>query len=386
LTDPTPEPAAAGRWKLGERAALTLLLLVLALEGWAWMSTDPDFYLPDPFRVSVLFLVAVTLLTGFLARRRPRRLIRLFFFLTAGAVLVLEARTRFRDPGSGSDRIVQSDDPLLRYHYRPGAELRVGPNRDIPLVVNHLGLMDREHAIPKPKDVFRIVVLTGSIANDGVIPYDDRFYRRLEDQLGTVPDGRKVEVVNVSCEGYSTVQQVRLLEKVGLQYEPDMVIVAYMLSSAAIQNGAYRRIGNSFFLFRFLPMLAIARTGSLCAMFAPFHDSYTFDLVVKNSFERLELLRRIHGFKTMVAVLPVVEEFDDPVCSRLYDKVVATARGAGIEAVRVADAFKGEPAIRFAKPGERYDVAHPNVEGHHRIGDTIAAAVRRMLAEPAKAR
>lgn len=378
-----PRFAWLTRWKLGNRAAITLLLALLGLEAWAHASTDPDFYLPDPFRVAVIFVLAVSLLCGFIPWRRTRRAIRIFVLVTTGAVLILEARARFREAGAGASRIVQSDDVLLRYHYRPGVEVRIGPKRDTSIRVNHLGLMDREHEIPKPKDVFRIVVLTGSIANDGVIPFEDRFFRRLEHQLaGAVPDGRKVEVVNVSCEGYNTVQQIRLLEKVGLRYEPDLVIVAYMLTSASIQNGGYRRIGNSFFLFRFLPAIAIARTGSYCAMHAPFHDSYTFDLIVRNSFERLDLLRRLHRFQAMIAVLPVVEEFDDPVCSRIYDKVVGVAREVGLPTVRVPDAFKGEPAIRFAKPGERGDVAHPNVEGHHRIGDTIAASVRRLLAAP----
>ncbi len=384
-----PLPAAAPprpnpRWRLGERAALTLLVLVFGLEAWAWWCTDPDFYLPDPFRVVVLAVIAVVALSGWIRWTRLRKGIRLLAFVTVGAMLVSEARVRFRQAGSGADRIERSDDVVLRYHYRPGATVRVGPKHDTPLVVNSLGLLDTEHAIPKPGDVFRIVVLTGSIANDGAIAFEDRFFRRLETQLaGAAPDGLRVEAINVSCEGYNTAQQVRLLEKVGLRYEPDLVIVAYMLTSAAIQNGAYRRIGNSFFLFRFLPLVAMAKTGSICSMFAPFHDTYTFDLVVRGSLERLDLLRQIHGFRVMVAVLPVVEEYGDPVCSRLYDKVLGVARDIGFESVRVADAFKGEPASFFAKPGERGDVAHPNSEGHRRIGDAIATAVRGMLTRPA---
>jgi hypothetical protein len=377
---PAPPPAAK-RWRLGERAALTLLVLVFGLEGWAYWCTDPDFYLPDPFRVVVLAVIAVVALSGWIRWNRLRKGIRLVAFVTVGAMLVSEARVRFREAGSGADRIERSDDVVLRYHYRPGATVRVGPHHDTPLTVNSLGLLDTEHAIPKPKDVFRIVVLTGSIANDGSIAFEDRFFRRLETQLaGAVPDGRKVETINVSCEGYNTAQQVRLLEKVGLRYEPDLVIVAYMLTSAAIQNGAYRRIGNSFFLFRFLPLVAVAKTGSICSMFAPFHDTYTFDLVVRGSLERLDLLRQIHGFRVLVAVLPVVEEYGDPVCSRLYDKVQGVARDIGFETVRVAEAFKGEPAAFFAKPGERGDVCHPNSEGHRRIGDSLATAVRGMLA------
>ncbi|MEP7122574.1 MAG: hypothetical protein ABJE95_16750 [Byssovorax sp.] len=374
-------PRPPGVWRLGERAAITLFALVFGLEAWAWWCTDPDFYLPDPFRVVVLVVLAIVGLSGLIRWNRLRKGIRILAFVTVGAMLVSEARVRFREAGSGAERIERSDDVVLRYHYRPGATVRIGPSHDTPFVVNSLGLLDTEHAIPKPKDVFRIAVLTGSIANDGSIAFEDRFFRRLETQLaGAVPDGRKVEVINVSCEGYNTAQQVRLLEKVGLRYEPDLVIVAYMLTSAAIQNGAYRRIGNSFFLFRFLPLVAVAKTGSLCSMFAPFHDSYTFDLIVRGSLERLDLLRQIHGFRVMLAVLPVVEEYGDPVCSRLYDKVLGVGRDIGFPTVRVADAFRGEPASFFAKPGERGDVAHPNREGHRRIGDAIAVAVRGVLA------
>jgi hypothetical protein len=383
---PAPAPPPSPRlWRLGERAAVTLVAMVFCLEAWAFWCTDPDFYLPDPFRVVVLAVIAIVALSGFSRWNRLRKGVRILAFVTVGAMLVSEARVRFREAGSGADRIERSDDVVLRYHYRPGAELRIGPKHDTPFVVNSLGLLDTEHAIPKPKDVFRIVVLTGSIANDGSIAFEDRFFRRLETQLaGAVPDGRKVETINVSCEGYNTAQQVRLLEKVGLRYEPDLVIVAYMLTSAAIQNGAYRRIGNSFFLFRFLPLVAVAKTGSICSMFAPFHDTYTFDLIVRGSLERLDLLRQIHGFRVLVGVLPVVEEYGDPVCSRLYDKVLGVAHDVGFESVRVADAFQGEPASFFAKPGERGDVAHPNAEGHRRIGDSLATAVRGMLAAPPK--
>ena len=375
----TPRGWGLARFRIGDRAALTMTLTVLALESWAYASTDPDYYLPDPFRPTVIALLVIMLLTSLLARR-PRRVIRQGLFVVAGAALILEAHTRFRE--AGANRIVFTDDVLLRYHYRPGAVVRVGPNRDEKLTVNSLGLLDEERPIPKPQGVYRVVLLTGSIANDGAIPFEDRFFRRLQAELaGALPDGRKVEVINASCEGYNTVQEVRFLEKVGLRYQPDLVVLGYMLTSAGIQNGGYRRLGNSFFLFRFLPALSLLRTGSRCALFAPFHDGYSFDLIVRSSLERLSLLSRIHGFRTLVGVLPIVEEPDDPVCRRIYDKVERTSREVGLPTARVADAFAGEPAARFSKPGERGDVAHPNVEGHRRIGENLARAVRRLLSE-----
>jgi hypothetical protein len=358
-------------------AALALLVVLVLVDAWAISATDPDFYLPDLFRPVTLGVIVLFALVGLVRRDGARRLVRAVLLLVIVAVLFLEVRLRYR--AQDDEGVEKTADVLLRYRYRPGNTFESNSDRRI----NQFGLMDEEHAIPKPSAVLRVVVISGSIANDGSIPFEKRFWKRLEAKLTDGrTDGKRVEVINVSVHGYSEVQQVRLLERVGLQYQPDVVVAAYMLSAASLQNGGYRRFGNSFFLFRFLPATKKALTGSVCSLFAPFHDEFSFDLIVRNSFERLALLSRLHSFKAIVAVLPVVERFDDPVCARLYDKVVTVAGESGLPAVRVPDAFSGEPFERFAKPGERWDVCHPNPDGHERIATSIAAAVRPLLAQP----
>lgn len=374
-----PPAVFAPWWRLGKRATLGLLAVVAALDAWALASADRDFYLPDVFRPLALACIAAFVLTGLVRANLPRRAARTLVLVAMGAVLVLEVQARLAD--RAVDRIEQSSDVLLRYRYRPGAVVR-GAGDPQGVTVNHLGLLDLERASPKPPGVYRVVVLTGSIANDPGVPFAERFFRRLESQLQAAMPERTVEVVNVSCEGYNTLQQVRALEQVGLTYEPDLVVVAYMLTAASIQNGGYRRIGNSFFAFRFLPMLAMASSGSACSLFAPLHERYTFDLVVRNPLERLALLGRLHHFKVLVAALPVLERFDDPVCAQLYDQVVATAKQVGFPTVRVADAFLGAPWEDFMKPGQRWDLCHPNAAGHRRIGDALADGAVKLLAAP----
>lgn len=363
------------REQAGPLFALTVAFT--ALDAWAMSSTDADYYIPDLFRPIGLGLIALFAVTAFVRWASVRHAIRTFALLVVGSILVLEIWLRYRPArDEGVDR---TPDVLLRYLYRAG---RHG-GRNNPPQVSQFGLMDIDHAIPKPPGVQRIVVISGSIANDGSIPWEQRFWKRLEAKL--VAEGRRVEVVNVSVHGYSQVQQVRLLERVGLLYQPDVVVAAYMLSSATLQNGADRRFGNSYFLFRFLPPAKRALTGSVCSLFAPFHDTYAFDLIVRNSFERLVLLSKVHGFKPVVAVLPVVESFDDPICSRIYDQVVRVARESGLPAVRVPDAFKGEPFMKYVKPNGRWDICHPNPDGHEKIAGALADAVRPMLAAPTPA-
>lgn len=65
-------------------------------------------------------------------------------------------------------------------------------------------------------------------------------------------------------------------------------------------------------------MISVASEDSICPMFAPFFDRYTFELVVQNPLHRLQLLRQVHGFEILFASMPVLEDFDDPLCQRLY--------------------------------------------------------------------
>jgi lysophospholipase L1-like esterase len=102
-------------------------------------------------------------------------------------------------------------------------------------------------------------------------------------------------------------------------------------------------------------------------------------LVVRQSFERLRLLTdRVH-VPVLVAALPIVERFDDPVCLAMYDQVLDVARAQGFDAVRVVDAFAGLKPEAFEKPGARVDITHPNADGHERIARRIGERVAPML-------
>jgi hypothetical protein len=105
-------------------------------------------------------------------------------------------------------------------------------------------------------------------------------------------------------------------------------------------------------------------------MFTRLHEGYGFDLAVRAPLERLRLLSKLHGFRVVVATIPLVERFDDPECLSCYDAVIAVAREQGFETIRLVDGFRGEDHRRFLKPG---DPTHPNAEGHERIASLLAA-------------
>jgi lysophospholipase L1-like esterase len=77
--------------------------------------------------------------------------------------------------------------------------------------------------------------------------------------------------------------------------------------------------------------------------------------------------------------MPVLEEFDDPHCQRLYERAEQAATNAGIDIISVVDGFVGTPYTDFVKEGQRWDMCHPNSAGHQRIAEGLAAGLTPVL-------
>lgn len=357
---------------------VAFLATLVALQLWAERASDPDIWLPDPFRSIViascgLFAVAA------LSKRATIR-IALVSISLALPLLVMAIEWRESSRSVSSGRLAPSPDRLLRYTYRPGARVTDSPPGSSAMIITPDGLWDLPHPVPRSQAVRRVVVLGDSVPNDPTVPFAHRFPHRLQELLGArAPTGQSADVVNVSCEGYNTLQEVQLYERVGRRYQPDVIVVAYVLNDPFLQNGAYRRLGNSYFAFRLAPLLSLARGHSTCAIFLPLDRSYGYELAVVNSLERLRLLAAQDGANVLVAPLPIVAPFDDTECLSQYDHIMATARSLGFAATRVVDAFRHEPFERYLKPDNRFDVTHPNAAGHERIASHLADAIAPML-------
>lgn len=115
----------------------------------------------------------------------------------------------------------------IRTRYPTNPREYFNSDNTIDHVYNSVGWRDREHVIEKPAGTFRILGLGDSyLFGQGVRP-KDRCLDRLPAQLHRFWSATEFETINSGQSGYTTAQELQLLQKCGWKYSPDMVILHF---------------------------------------------------------------------------------------------------------------------------------------------------------------
>jgi len=117
-----------------------------------------------------------------------------------------------------------SETPGLGYELIPKASLDEGFYS-----INSKGLRDREFKIPKPENVFRIIVLGDSVTFGTEYPVEKTYPKILETFLNLKAQAPlKYEVLNAGVCAYNATQKYLFLKTKLLDYVPDMVIYQFI--------------------------------------------------------------------------------------------------------------------------------------------------------------
>lgn len=284
----------------------------------------------------------------------------------------------------------RSEDPLLIYELTPGAEVS---KQHIQYRINWAGFRDDEFPDPlthaKAADEYRIVVLGDSVAWGWGVEMDKVWPQILESSAQDILPGKQVRVYNLAVNGYSTPQEVRVLAKYGLQYQPDLVILNYVLNDPEVEDGglswyfdAVNRIEILYkarFLFALVCNVAKAQLGYLAeppnnSATDHFYLTHHSDLFndVEHGFEDLADTARAHRIAVMVIVTPVFRFMKD-------EPYPWAGIHRQIEALSKKHQFMfldTQPALSaFDSADVSFDPIHPNDQGH----EIIAAAVKAKL-------
>jgi hypothetical protein len=153
----------------------------------------------------------------------------LFFFIGELAVRLL-----FPGASSGSKSFAQGifckPDTLVGWIGIPNASGTIKPTsaaKDMEMMavdMNGEGFFDDPHPIKKPKGIKRILFLGDSFTAGLGLARPHRFTDVIKERLGSHCD-----VMNMGLWGYSTDQQLLVLEEKGLSYSPDIVVLAMFM-------------------------------------------------------------------------------------------------------------------------------------------------------------
>ena len=287
-----------------------------------------------------------------------------------------------------------SDDPVLRYEYRPG--LRADdPHFDAlheGLTTNSHGFRDVEIPVEKPPGEIRIVALGDSTtAGNGIPELENTWPKQLERRFAEA--GREsVRVLNLGVGGYEPDQESRLLELHGLAFEPDLVVMLVCLNDLDRDaDGGIRRMlqqaRSPDVRPAANPLEMLTRVSRLAFVVAHRARALGFDVPVEEAvaaiaplpdernplaqgLARLARLSREHELPVVVALLPALDQpFDHYRYTALHARMRATAsRTPALPWIDLLPDFRsaGVDARRLGVDG-----LHPNRAGAALLAEIV---------------
>lgn len=204
-----------------------------------------------------------------------------------------------------------SEDPLIGHEHVPNIRARL---YGVDVVINSHGLRDHEYTDAKPRGVFRILVLGDSVTMGWGVPLEDTYPKQLERLLNQQATGGepRYEVINSGVGNYNTVMEIEYLEKRGVKYSPDMVILGWFVNDA---EPIPRRVRNPLLEHSRLMVLGWMGTQYLLTLLGlePDYRQYYLDLyrddlpgwvAARNAIRQFGRLSRLKGFRPVALLLP----------------------------------------------------------------------------------
>ena len=251
MTTPSPaSPRGASRTLLSLAGAVFLTAAALHNSWLVARAVDlarllfhrPGIAYPDASRLHATQLVFLSLGAALLAAswligrsalldrffRRPlveKCLLALFVVAVPLGWLELGLRPFVPDEEK-STRLFLRDD-ALGWRLRPGA---VEPWGGVEVRINERGFRGPALPYEKPAGTRRVVYLGDSVTFGYRIAHWQETFPFLVDSLLSARDSLRVETVNLAVEGYSQWQQLIVLANEGERYDPDLVVVGFVLN------------------------------------------------------------------------------------------------------------------------------------------------------------
>jgi hypothetical protein len=284
---------------------------------------------------------------------------------------------------------------------KPTGYAPVNTNRRAMRPQNAAGYRDHERAGAKAPGVKRVLSLGDSFAWGASVEFEDAYPQRLERGL-TRRRRERWEVVNLALPGMNTVDQAAQLVGEGFQYQPDVVVLGFVLNDSEDARAAETRRAEewsepkrpeprawersvllSFVGHRVWATMENRRriTGYL-SMYA---DDASGWVAARESLRAIGARCRERGVPLVVAIFPL---FGNPLDERypftaVHEKVARAGSDAGAHVVDLLPAYRGLRWDILVVNG--VDDEHPNEIAHRIAANVLLHALDEVVPLPGAA-
>jgi len=153
-----------------------------------------------------------------------------------------------------------ADDLEVVYELKPNMKTIF---KFVPFETNAQGLRDKEYAIEKPRNTFRVAVIGDSYTMASGIKIEDAYHSLLEKRLNEEGKGSSYEFINFGVGGYSLRQYLGSLNTQAKKYDPDLVLVGFCpendhhVQSHLIHQYRYKVKKRTYTFFRPLTIIKL---------------------------------------------------------------------------------------------------------------------------------
>lgn len=260
----------------------------------------------------------------------------------------------------------------------------LGPDGRIEYAINRFGLRGPDIPSRKESGTFCVLCLGDSFTFGEGVRYEDTYAGRLQRLLSEAGKYPRVEVINAGVQGHGTHEAVAFYALQGYQFEPDVVLLGFMLNDA---TDFAETIRQNEALTKEPPLSRLGRASRLWEIFerrAPAQQlEEEFFATTRRSFQsprwdecqellgNMTALSHQRGFRFVVVVFPIFTGLESQYpFEDLHELVRAACRDAGCECLDLLEVYRGRPsASLWVHPTDQ----HPNEIAHRLAAERIAA-------------
>jgi len=288
-----------------------------------------------------------------------------------------------------------------------------GMRNGVRVRINAAGFRDREFSEKKKKNVFRIIGLGDSVTFGAGVQIEDTYLKQLETMLNKASLQRNFEVLNMGVPAYNTYQESIYLKEKGLQYQPDLLILGFVLNDIDVLNPNWtkdreldspRQFRNSvvrdsepriFSLYRYLKnksqllYFLLMRVSALAKKYdlpietesIYYRDAYKDGnegwKIATDSLRDIAAIGKKNGCPLLVVIFPFFVNLDDSyMWAEAHSAIVSFCKREGIRVIDLFPYFKGRDGSEF---WISLTDSHPNAEAHRIVAQAIYEEIKKII-------